>query len=500
MAIKYSSLCLIAVGLLAMPATSWSQVQIIEPRPGDARSPFSRNDRNADELDRARMTGRHTHRGWEVRNDRGVYIATTSLDDARRAAAIVGETWGTMNRFADNFTEIHQHPDFGLGSIQVFIDDQPPKLRDEPIPVWNPGAFENRILLNTSEGRPDLAKQIPVLRAAVAYSYLHVSELDKLFPEWVTDGLAQAAVLRHEGVAGLDAIAKVPDGMVRGDQWKRLRGVVDRLDPRAPQAEQAAAPNMVPYALFGNDGVQAPAFFAALGRTLQAKQGEVAYRANQVVRRRQLIVDQQTTTVDELGCEWTPEFQNWSQDPDAFVPQFSSEHEDDREIYAQERQLFVILKLAQRLLADPEEAVKPKFVEFKVQQARRDRRVTRPIKPVANEAETPQQPVDDAKLTAKKAKVQGVNTIADLLTTLNDRNGERPWAIVDMDGSLLVSQNRQRLQQFLGNGENYRAAWEKDRWVWSTNLDDGRQLTGWLEPIQKDEPYLVARFEVKRSK
>ena len=476
---------------------SWGQLKIVEPRPGDARSTFSRNDRPPDELDRARMTERHSHRGWEVRNNRGVVVATTTVEDARRVASIVGETWQTMDRFADGFTEIHRHPDFGLGAIQVFIDDQPPKERDQPVPVWNPGAFENRILLNVSDGRPDLAKQIPVLRAAVAYSYMHVSQLDKLVPEWVTDGFAQAAVLRHDGLAGLNAIAKVPDDFLRGDQWKRLRAGVDRLENRAPKVEQATVPEMVPYAIFGNDAQQAPQFFDALAKTLAAKQ-DAAVVTNQLVRDRRLIVDQRPTLIDEVAKQWNPGFDEWVKDPDALVPQFESLGGENRTVLAQERELFVILKLAQRLFASKEEAVKPKFVEFKVQQARRDRTRPLPVKPAANEEE-PAQPVVDPLLVAKQAKVQGVNTITDLLSALDTRQEGRPWAIVDADGSLLMSPNRRRLEQLLGDGEQYRARWEKDRWVWSKNLDDGRQLAGWLEPINKNEPYLVARFAVRSA-
>lgn len=454
-------------------------------RTPEPRSVFSRNDRPVDELDRPRVSGRNSHRGFEVRSSRGTFMATTSAEDAQLVEKVVGETWGSLNQLADHFTEQHKLPDFGLSAVQVAVDNQLPRGgRDTPVPVWIPGRFENRIVINVSEGRPSLDEQIPLLRAATAYVYMHVAEFDRQLPQWLSDGFAQAVVLKHDGNEGLDSIADVPLELLRGGQGIKLfRETPVELQERmlaAEQAKEEPTGNLVPFLLFADDAAHAPEFFDTLKATLAERQEQAPFTREEVVRRRQVAFEYPPSVADEHAPAYENNFARWSEHPDAGVPQFVTKENEDPELVEIERQLFVVLKLAQKVSAPPP-AVKTansprtRIVEF-----------------------TKNGPVERAPQAnlAKPVQALKIADVPQLIAVLdNNANG---WTTVDVDGNLILSEDRDTVEELVDRfRENVTSKQEKDRWVWNYQLTGGRTLAGWLEPKSKEDPTLVSHFEVR---
>ncbi len=454
-------------------------------RTGDPRSVFSRIDRPVDELHRPRVSERNSHLGFEVRNGRGTFIATTSPEDAKLAEAIVSQTWGTVNKLADHFTDIHKNPDFGLCAVQVYINDAPLATRDEPAPVWVPGRFENRININVSGDHPSLAEQLPLLRAATAYVYMHVADFDKQLPQWVVDGFAQSAVLQHEGPEGLDAISSIPLPLLRGGQGlQAFREVPIELQQRmladAKQQEQMSG-SVVPFLLFGDDAAHAPEFFKTLVRTLSERQEQAPLTRDQAVRNRQVAFQFPPAEIDDKAERYLAKFDQWAQNPDATVPQFVGLQNADDEVVDSEKDLFILLKLANKLAAPPpavQTEMRTKIVEFTK---------NGPI-------ERPGQ-VSALKESEKLRIVDASQLIAAL-------NQSAPgWTTVDSDGTLILSEDPSAVAQLV---ERYRgrvtSRREGDHWVWNYELSGGRVLSGWLEPRSKDDPRQVTHFEVRPSR
>ncbi len=456
-------------------------------RTPEPRSVFSRNDRPVDELDRPRVSGRNSHRGFEVRNSRGTYIATTSVEDAKLAERIVGETWGTLNQFADHFAQEHKLPDFGLSAVQVAVDGELPRGgRDEPVPVWIPGRFENRIVINVSEGRPSLEEQIPLLRAATAYVYMHVAEFDRQLPQWVSDGFAQAVVLKHDGNEGLNAIADVPLDLLRGQGIKLFRETPVEMQERMlaeEQAKEEPTGNLVPFLLFADDAGHAQEFFNTLKTTLAERQEQAPFTREEVVRRRQVAFEYPAAAVDDRAPAYETNFARWSEHPDAGVPQFVTKENEDPELVQLERELFVILKLAHKVTAPPPAAKTANSPRTKIIEFTKNGPVERAAQ--ANAAVPPQ--------------VQKILDVPQLIAALdNNANG---WTTVDVDGTLILSEDREAVEALVERfREDVTSKQEKDRWVWNYQLAGGRTLSGWLEPKSKEDPTLVTHFEVRPTR
>jgi hypothetical protein len=81
----------------------------------------------------------------------------------------------------------------------------------------------------------------------------------------------------------------------------------------------------------------------------------------------------------------------------------------------------------------------------------------------------------------------GVADPRDVYRELTDRSNG-PWATRDIDGSLLLSSNEQRLEELFGdNGARFQRLRKDDRWLLAAKLPDGRTMTAWLED-NKESP------------
>jgi hypothetical protein len=73
-----------------------------------------------------------------------------------------------------------------------------------------------------------------------------------------------------------------------------------------------------------------------------------------------------------------------------------------------------------------------------------------------------------------------------------------PWATVDVDGHLLLSTDRARLEQLLGNQDGrYRSFIRDDRWVLAYRNQANDVTEGWLEPNPDNPQRPLASFVVQ---
>ena len=87
-------------------------------------------------------------------------------------------------------------------------------------------------------------------------------------------------------------------------------------------------------------------------------------------------------------------------------------------------------------------------------------------------------------------------SFANLAARLSDP-GQPMWGTLDVDGSLLLSTDRPRVNELLGGfDQRYRLERENEHMVLVRRLEGERTLRGWLEENPKDKSRPLAKFEV----
>jgi hypothetical protein len=430
-----------------------------------------------DELDRPVRRETSSHRGWEIREDQFTIAANTSEADAKWAAAEVTKVRGQMADLADRFTSVQRAADFGLNSLQVVIDGEPPRERDAPLTTINVVGLQTQVLLNVSPGQPPLAQQLLRLREAGAFSMLHTAELDGVLPPWVVTGLAS-----HVALIGQPEDSPKPDEFsprgvpLGGEQWRLDRATQDRL--RSEPQNLSSDGERVDFLLTGNDAQFAPQFLAAIksaidvGRTLATTAGAIKYRRGE---ERQALVNK---PLDRLVQEQRAAFEAWRNDPQAGQPVFEPEQGVSQELLAEQREMLTVLKLWQRISTARPTQQSVKIATF-------DREQGKTI--VGNP--TSAEPL----------------SVADLLARLRDP-AQPVIGTLAADGSLLLSTDRQRIDRLLGwDGQRYRVTRDGERWVLARQLPDGRTLQGFLadnpdKPSRPKAEFSFRQPHAKRSK
>ncbi len=422
-----------------------------------------------DELDRPVRRETSSHRGWEIREDQFTIAANTSEADAKWAAAEVTKVRGQMFDLADRFTNVHRAADFGLNSMQVVIDGEPPHERDAPLTTINVVGLQTQAILKVSPGQPTLAKQLLRLREAAGFSVLHAAELDGVLPPWVVTGLAS-----HVALIGQPDDAPQPDEFspkgvpLGGEQWRFNRQSQDRLQSEPQHLSQAA--EHVGFLLTGNDAEFASQFLAGIklaideGRTAALAAGAIRYRRGE---ERQALVN---APLDRLVPEHREAFEAWQKDPLAGQPVFEQEKGISGELLAAQQEMLTVLKLWRRVSNATHSTAAVKVATF-------DREKGKAI-------------------VGSPTAVQPLS-ITDLLARL--RNPELPIVgTLAADGSLLLSTDRKRIDALLGwNGDRYQVAREGNAWLLTRQLADGRTLSGRLtdNPDKPSRP--KAEFKVR---
>jgi hypothetical protein len=456
-------------GLLAgLPLTQMASGLAAEP--SSFRSVKDVRQRIPDELDRPVNRVTSSHRGWEIREDQYTIAANTSLADAEWAAAEVGRARSEMAALADRFTQVHRAADFGLNSLQVVIDGEPPRERDAPPTSLNVVGIQTQILVNVSPGQPRLAQQRLRLRQATAFSLLHAAELDAALPAWVVLGLAGHVARAGEPESSPLPGEFVPAGVVLGgEQWRFARTAVDRL--AAPPEDLDRSAQAVEYLLTGDDAVHAAALLTAIHATNEEQRGRATRRINSPPGNQDVGIDEPGTVLARLAKQAEREIPAWRKDPQRGLPEFEPAVAADPALVAAQREMIVVLKLLKRLTATAENSAGTKL---------------------------------PGRVSSSRQNVEVGALLRQLAT------GSLPAiSTLDADGQLLLSTDRKRMQALLGwDGQSYRAARPTPSGTnptgsqgpspqkLETRLSTGEVLVGWLADNPKHRTRPLANFEV----
>lgn len=424
-----------------------------------------------DELDRPVRRETSSHRGWEIREDQFTIAANTSLEDARWAAAEVAKARGQTASLADHFTSVHRNPDFGLNSLQVVIDGNPPRDRDAPAVTINVVGIQTQALVNVSPGQPGLKDQLLRLREAASFAMLHSTELDAVLPPWVVGGLAAHVAREGQSADAPQANDFAPRGEpLAGQQWRSKRAAQDRLD--WTPLDRTAAAARVGFLLAGDDGQHAPEFLEALAEAMHA--GRVTAASQSTIRRRgETQQASPATQIEHLLSAYRTGFEAWQNDPNAGQPIIPTEAKVAPEVERAQREMLVVLKLQQRLSSERAAAPAVKVATFDREKGRQA------VGPVVERA-----PLSLAQIAAR----------------LGDRS-QKTVATIDADGSLLLSTDRQRIDRLLGwDGQRYQLERRDDQWVLAARLADGRILRGYLAANPEKLSRPLAKFSIEDSK
>jgi hypothetical protein len=437
------------------------------------RSTADVRERPADELDRPRNKERWTHRGYEIKTDKFIVVATTRVEDSRWVAAQMETMWADFGRLADAWTKSHHQPDFGIDSVQVYIDGNKPKDRDLPRTTLSVVGIQTQINLYVGPGQPELEDQLYRLRKAAGQAFLHTAELDRQLPPWACDGLASyvaAERMNPDDIKAADQQDKAPGApRLGGQQWRFKRGEQDRLS--IPTFDQAAAAQEVEFLLTGNDAAYAPAFFAAMKESIT----DVNFRRTQgslVTARRGEEQPADLGPVDNLASRLAKSFEKWQKSPLAGQPKLESEesslaHRQPEPVLRAEREMAVVLKLARKFATTEKGTTHTRITAFD-----KDKGMT----VLSRRAENKPAPLPELYQR--------------MIAT------ERPlWGTLNVDGQLVLSTQHDQLKEMLGL-ENNRYRWEtgSDRSVLTTTVDNQWKLQGWLEENKEDPSRPLAKF------
>lgn len=424
-----------------------------------------------DELDRPRRAHRVSHRGWEVRSAHFVVVATTGPTQAEMVSRQLEETWRRFGHLADTWTDVHRQPNFAIGAVGVLIDDAAVNSRQRPDSgprALNHGA---NIYINLASGEPTLDDQLPRIRSEAVRAFLRVTGQDAVLPDWVVDGLA-VHFARRDPTPSMSVREQTPaNGTVgatalpRAGQRLTQRIAADRMETPAPHDTD---PLSVRFLLEADDAHYAPAFLAALAESARHDlpvHPEVGRRVGRGKSTRGLP-KRGRWQIARLtgGADYRREFEKWQSDPLAGRPIFEPAEIDGPRLLAQAQRMTLVLKLARR---------------FDVQAASsRGTAIDLPRSPQTDES---------FERSGRALDLQG------LYRRLTDPAAE-PWATIDVDGTLLWSGNRARIDEiFRAADVRYTTHLRRGQSVLEARLETGERLEAWLEPNDENPTRPIAR-------
>ena len=417
------------------------------------RSPRMDLARGLDELDLPRYRVRQTNRGWEIRTRHFVIFSTIGEENAAWAGQQLESAWREVGSLADQWTDLHRQDAFGVGAVGVLLTDGQRRSRGGPSAGPRETDYGAMIFLNAGDQPVPIRERLPQLRREAVAAFLRVTQQDRAFPHWVQAGLAayfSGEELFADGIRRLQPPEM--DSRSRTAAWD-LRTTSDSMAPRGPDPVESAL--WVQYLLEGDDGRHAPQFFDALSMTLASAPREPyspddrSGSAGPSARADWSHLER--LTADSTG---TQGMTNWLADRHVGQP-IPRPEPKDMTLDERHDRMILILKLARRFASPPGRSIRPTVTEFA--DGRATTLVSTPPK------ETPMTPI-----------------------ALYRKLAELPrWATIDTDGTLLISDNRQRLAEiFAVSDQNtrYRTFRADGHTVLeAAYLDTGDTIEAWLE-------------------
>lgn len=403
---------------------------------------------------------------WEVREGSVAVAANTNLADAQWAAAEIAKAQAQTAKLIARFAPQQAKGELPPDSLQVAINARPRQGRGAAATTINVVGIQTQVQLDVSPGQPKLKDQVERLRGAAAFAALHAREIDVVLPPAVVMGLAS-----HVGSQVVTSNTAAPQQpalleQLAGDQWRWQRsapGLRREPLPLAAAAEQAG------FLIAGNDAQFAPETLAVLSATYDERAVRTEGAGQGGGRSTRQSLAQLESRLAVLAAQHQATFNAWREDPLVGQPEFTPDEKLPADVVSQQRDMLVVLKLQRRIAAAQSPTPRVKVATF-------DRAQGRAV-PAASPAKEP-------------------ISIAALASRLRDTL-QPPLATIDVDGSLLLSTDRERLVGLLGNDERrYTVEQSGEQWVLATRLADGRVLQGWLVENPERQSRPVAKFAI----
>ena len=380
--------------------------------------------------------------GGTVRpSDNFLVWARTHPRDAEWAARELQAAWTDISTLSDYWTAQHRDPEQHHGPIPVVVDSRPHRQRLFDSTCF---AVENglpMIYINAAANQPRLQAQLESVRAAAAQSFLFVNDQDYWLPPWVQEGLA--AYIGRTGNESATA-----DG----------------------GAGQLARNAQIEFLLDGADSKYAPELFASLKQTLPSHRRPLP---NHPARLTRLDIDnyrlnRQPTpraTFTPLDALWAradlqESYTAWKNDPHDQLPVFEPSPGLANRLQRRQREMMLILKLMRRF-GWP----------------------------------------DRAEYLATETNGLGENgSLGPFYHRL--AGPEVPlWATRDVNGELLLSNDRQRIDELFSIREQrYQVVHRDGRTVLVNRWNADTTLEGWLEDNPRHPGRPIAQIEAEKIK
>jgi hypothetical protein len=242
-----------------------------------------------------------------------------------------------------------------------------------------------------------------------------------------------------------------------------------------PERDGAAAKAQVEFLLFGDDAQHAPQLLAAIDQGWNAAERAAADSRSRRGDPGDPQLPENDSAFDRLIADRRAEFTVWERDPLVGQPVFEPTAGLSTDLLAAEREMLVLLKLQRRLtqataIAPQASSRKTRVVEFS---RAAGAKVVGPL---------------SSPVLAPPA------TIGDLYARLTDA-GAPAWATLDVDGRLLLSTDRRRMDElFQLRAERYTVLHDGDRVGLRCRLESGQTLEGWLVANPDNAARPLAKF------
>lgn len=504
-----------------------------------------------DYRDWPRYTRRKSQLGWEYWSRHFCVTSTTNSAEAEWVAKDLEETWARIGRLADFWTDAHHQPTFCISAVGVMVTDRWTKSNG-PTP-GGPRTLNDEVALfvSISPGRPDLARQMPQVRREAVRSFIRVTQLDQILPEWVQTGMAEYVAEQQAGETPGAAAKPSPVQQAQMQvQEFRPEQTDEQVDSTAGQA-RSAIPAHQNVAEKSTNPLPSPLPSPLAGEGLVLKGNGASTLAFQNQLPVFLATVPQRTTEDTVPRVPT--------DPVAssawirflltgYDGQYSplllralgetvAARGDDRQRWAAVSQGVWRPPIDPRLFREqwqPAEllvsrnAVTPRVLDDKWQRWRRDPLVGQPILEAGNitdpatlaaagelivllklAARFPAAPPDEppkvstfrkdlAPVDAKSTPPAAVLPIdlADLYARLTS-DTTAPWSTIGPDGELIFWTDRERIDSLFNSAERQDRSVVRDgHQVLERNIGAGRQLAVWLEANPDNPQRPLARAAV----
>jgi hypothetical protein len=174
-----------------------------------------------------------------------------------------------------------------------------------------------------------------------------------------------------------------------------------------------------------------------------------------------------TGQVDRFFASLADEYAAWQKDPLVGQPVYVPTKSATPELEQLQQEMALVLKLQRRTMPTMKSNFRTKVVTF--QQA--------------------------PKFIGQQKTAISVADPRDVYRELTD-NAEGPWATRDVDGSLLLSSNTERLDELFGDrGQRFQRVRTDDSWRLAARLPDGRLMTAWLEENKELPTRPLVKFD-----